>query len=76
MVEITDHAIVRWLERVKGVDIAKIREEMQSPALKTAQEFGCPVVIGRNGEGTLVRDGVVVTVFSKRFGKMDRRMKG
>ena len=76
MVEITDHAIVRWLERVKGVDIAKIREEMQSPALDAAQEFGCPVVIGRNGERMLVRDGVVVTVFSKRFGKMDRRMKG
>lgn len=76
MVEITDHAIVRWLERVKGVDIAKIREEMQSPALTTAQEFGCPVVIDRNGERMLVRDGVVVTVFSKRFGKMDRRMKG
>lgn len=76
MVEITDHAIVRWLERVKGVDIAKIREEMQSPALATAQEFGCPVVIGRNGERMLVRDGAVVTVLSKRFGKMDRRMKG
>lgn len=76
MVEITDHAIVRWLERVKGVDMDAIRAEMQSPALTTAQEFGCPVVIGRNGERMLVRDGVVVTVFSKRFGKMDRRMKG
>ncbi|WP_284278983.1 hypothetical protein [Sphingobium jiangsuense] len=32
---------------------------MQSPALATAQEFGCPVVIGRNGERMLVRDGVV-----------------
>ena len=65
MTEISDHAIIRWLERVKGVDIARIRAEMSSPALQVADKFGCPVVIGKHGERMVVRDGVVVTVIGK-----------
>ena len=65
MVDISDHAIVRWLERVKGVDIAAIRAEMSTPALAKADEFGCPVLIGRNGERLVIRQGVVVTVIAK-----------
>lgn len=64
-VDITDHAVVRWLERVKGLDIAAIRAEMQTPTLAKADAFGCPVVIGRNGERLVIRDGRVVTVVAK-----------
>ncbi|WP_311271055.1 hypothetical protein [Sphingobium sp. WCS2017Hpa-17] len=49
MTEISDHAVLRYLERVKGIDIAAIRAEMDCPALATADEFGCPVVIGKHG---------------------------
>jgi len=63
--EISDHAVIRYLERVKGVDIAALRAEMQSPALAVADDFGCPVVIGKNGERLVVRNGVVVTVIAK-----------
>jgi len=63
--EISDHAVIRYLERVKGVDIAALRAEMQSPALAVAEDFGCPVVIGKNGERLVVRNGVVVTVIAK-----------
>ncbi|MEV5031622.1 hypothetical protein MRBLMC3_000805 [Sphingobium sp. LMC3-1-1.1] len=65
MTDISDHAVIRYLERVKGVDIAALRAEMQSPALAVAEEFGCPVVIGKNGERLVVRNGVVVTVIAK-----------
>ena len=65
MTEISDHAVIRYLERVKGVDIAALRAEMQSPALAVAEDFGCPVVIGKNGERLVVRNGVVVTVIAK-----------
>lgn len=65
MTEISDHAVIRYLERVKGVDIAALRAEMQSPALAVADDFGCPVVIGKNGERLVVRNGVVVTVIAK-----------
>ena len=64
-VTISDHAIVRWLERVKGVDIEAIRAEMRTPALAKADEFGCPVLIGRHGERLVIRDGVVTTVIAK-----------
>lgn len=65
MAEISDHAVLRFLERVKGVDIGRIRAEMKTPALATADAFGAPVLIGRNGERLVIRDGVVVTVIAK-----------
>lgn len=65
MTPITDHAIIRYLERVKGVDIDAIRAEMQSATLVAAVEFGAKVLIGRNGERFVIRDGVVVTVIGK-----------
>jgi hypothetical protein len=63
--EISDHAVIRYLERVKGVDITAIRAEMNTPALAKADEFGAPVLIGRNGERLVIRNGVVVTVIAK-----------
>lgn len=65
MTQISEHAVIRYLERVKGVDIDALRAEMQSPALATADRFGCPVVIGRHGERLVVRNGIVVTVIAK-----------
>ncbi len=65
MTDISDHAVLRWLERVKGVDIEAIRAEMQTPTLALADEFGAPVLIGRNGERLVIRGGVVVTVLAK-----------
>ncbi|WP_375194661.1 hypothetical protein [Sphingobium sp.] len=64
-VDISDHAVIRYLERVKGVDIAALRAEMRSPALAVADEFGCKVVIGKNGERMIIQNGVVVTVLGK-----------
>lgn len=65
MTEITDHAVLRYLERVVGIDMAAVRAEMQTPALAVADEFGAPVLIGRNGERLVIRDGRVVTVIAK-----------
>lgn len=65
MTEISDHACLRYLERVYGVDIDRIRAEMQTPALAKADAFGAPVLIGRNGERLVIRNGVVVTVIAK-----------
>lgn len=75
MTDISNHAVLRYLERVKGIDMAKVRAEMQTPALETAEQFGCSVVIGKHGERLVIANGVVVTVLSKRLGKMDRRMR-
>lgn len=65
MTDVSDHAVLRYLERVKGVDVERIRAEMNSPALALADTFGAPVLIGRDGERLVIRDGVVVTVIAK-----------
>lgn len=65
MTHISDHAIVRYLERVKGVDIAAIRAEMMTPALDKAVAFGSPVLIGKNGERLVIKNGIVTTVIGK-----------
>ncbi len=65
MTHITEHAIIRWLERVKGIDMDAVRAEMNTPSLAKACEFGCPVLIGRYGERLVIREGKVVTVIAK-----------
>jgi hypothetical protein len=65
MTAISDHAVLRYLERVKGVDIAAVRAEMASPALDQAVTFGAPVLIGKHGERLVIRGGIVVTVIAK-----------
>lgn len=65
MTDVSDHAVLRYLERVKGVDVERIRAEMNSPAPALADTFGAPVLIGRDGERLVIREGVVTTVIGK-----------
>lgn len=62
MAIISDHAVIRFLERVYGVDIEAVRREMQTPAVEAAHRFGCHTI--RRGDGTRLklREGVVTTV--------------
>lgn len=63
---ITDHAVVRYLERVYGVDIEAIRNEMRCPAIETAANFGCGTVKLGNGARLKLVGNVVQTVLPKR----------
>ena len=41
VVTVTDHAVVRWLERVLGVDVDQLRREMVPPELALlVREYG------------------------------------
>ncbi|WP_209047576.1 hypothetical protein [Rhizorhabdus histidinilytica] len=62
---VSDHARVRYLERVKGVDIEKLDAEILSPAMVLADDMGGGKVIMKTGHKAVVRDGVIVTVESK-----------
>lgn len=68
MVTIGDHAVLRWLELVKGIDMDRVRAEMNCPALSVADQFGAPVVIGKHGERFVVRNGILVTTIAKGRG--------
>jgi len=65
---VTDHALVRYLERVKGIDMDLIRAELASPTAHLAEAFGASHVILKTGERALIRDGCVQTVLPKRKG--------
>lgn len=53
---ISDHAVLRYLERAYGLDVAAIRAEIAS-ARRPAIEFGAPVVI-THGVRLVLREGL------------------
>ena len=63
VVEISDHAILRYLERIKGIDIEAIKEEMDIPKIQTMVN-----ILGSTGKYPLcgyhavVKDYIVTTV--------------
>jgi hypothetical protein len=63
--QISDHAVLRYLERAYGLDVDAVRAEMMVGVLK-AVAFGAPVVIC-HGVRLVIRDGVqVVTALPRR----------
>lgn len=65
VVHITDHAILRFLERAYGLDVESVRAEM-ARGLQPAIDFGCSTVIC-HGVRLQIRDGnTVVTALPKR----------
>jgi len=66
MPAVTDHAIVRYLERVYGIDMDVIRAEIVTPVVQIAEGFGCGTVIGKHGCRVMIQDGVVTSVWPKR----------
>ena len=62
---ISDHAVVRYLERAYGLDVDAIRAEM-AQSLKPAIEFGASVV-QTHGVRLVLRDGFYcVTALPRR----------
>jgi hypothetical protein len=66
--KITDHSLLRYLERVWGVDVEKARAEMMSAenAIATAAGFGCDLVKLGNGARLRLSGDTVVTTLPKR----------
>jgi hypothetical protein len=68
MCTITDHALLRYLERVWNVDVSAARDEMMASAaaVDTAADFGCDTVKLGNGGRLRLAGQTVVTVLPKR----------
>lgn len=58
---VTDHAVLRYLERVQGMDIEIVRRDLgrRIDALTEGHDGLCSVVV--EGHRFIVRDNVVVT---------------
>jgi septal ring factor EnvC (AmiA/AmiB activator) len=60
-VEISDHALVRWLERHHGMDLEQYRREMVTPGLRDAVSAGAEGF--KTAQGLFKMKGRVVTTF-------------
>lgn len=60
---ITDHALLRFMERVKGIDVGAIREEMKAPGLEHALNMGLRKVTIKGVE-FFCRKGRVITIWN------------
>lgn len=59
---VTDHAVLRYLDRVLGVDVEQLRQLI---ADGTARHSGAPCVRGM-GARFMLQEGRVITVFGER----------
>lgn len=65
---VSDHAIVRYLERVKGMDIKALKKEILSDGLATkVRQLGDGYYPVKGKYKIRVKDGVVVTVLKPQM---------
>lgn len=66
MAFVSDHAVLRFLERVKGIDIEAIRAELTTSTIDTAAGFGCDTIIRGDGSRMKLQGDIVATVLPKK----------
>lgn len=71
---VSDHAVLRYLERVEGVDIEAIRREIGRRADRGIEAGACGVVSG--GFVYRIEAGVVVTVLHHNRAVRGRGRRG
>jgi len=66
---VTEHAILRFLERGMGMDMEDIRNQILTPDVRSALGSGLDVTIGiSQGCRAIIKGGVVVSVIGGEFG--------
>lgn len=70
-VDVSDHAVLCWLERIECVDVEALRRHIQRSA-EIAEDYGAPAVIVGSAR-LVIRKGVVVTVTKRMAVAYDRR---
>lgn len=73
---VSDHALIRYLERVHGIDMDACRDAILTPDAVSAIKAGAHT-IKVNGIKFAVRNGVVTTVLVTRneFNRLDQRAR-
>ena len=67
MIKVSDHAVVRYLERVEGLDVEATRQaiacSLDSPTARELVEFsgGFPCKVTVDGKGYFIRQKTVTT---------------
>jgi hypothetical protein len=72
---VSDHAVIRWLERVRGMDIESVRREIGHKAAVALDHPGAEAVLV-DGVKLQLREGVVTTVVdAPKAWKSNRRYR-
>lgn len=69
-IPVSDHAMLRYLERVQGLDIERLRREIGARVDHAAAQGACGIII--DGFSYKIEDGVVTTVL--RANRCDMRI--
>lgn len=64
-IHVSDHALLRYLDRAMGIDVESIRRELASPTVEQAAAMGCATVKLGNGCRLKLRGQHVTTVLAK-----------
>lgn len=62
---VSDHALVRWLERVYGIDVDAVREHILTDEIKMAIQLGASKVKA-DGVQYVLGDGKIITIVSEQ----------
>lgn len=72
MSRVTDHAVLRFLERHHGIDVEAIRTRMNVPGIDTAAAFGCATVKLGDGSRLKLKGDVACTCFDRKHRRSRR----
>lgn len=63
VVKVSDHAVIRYIERVHGVDVDSIRAQMAKALKKEIMNFagGNDISVTTNECKFVIKDGVIIT---------------
>lgn len=63
--QVSDHAVLRYLERVRGINIQAIRNEILTPQRVELMALGCKTIKG-NGYELVIKNYTVITVLNTK----------
>ncbi len=63
---ITNHAIVRYQQRVENLPADLVEKALDTPAIRKAINFGAPYVRLGTGQRVVIQKGIIVTVLPKQ----------
>ncbi len=72
MAKVSDHAVLRYMERVMHIDVEAIRAKIAVPGIDTAAAFGCGTVKMGDGSRLRLRGDIVCTVIESAKSKKRR----
>ncbi len=73
MAYVTDHAVLRWLERAAGIDIEAVRRHLTVHGIDVAASIGCDTVILGDGSRLKLTGDIASTCLGKPIRKRCRR---